>query len=75
MLLWQEYRKKGSVKALETLLAYNMADAVNLENLMVQAFNMKVSETPFHELKIPLPCPPEIPFKPDAELIDELKNE
>ncbi len=28
-----------------------MADTVNLENLMVQAFNMKVAETPFHDAK------------------------
>jgi uncharacterized protein YprB with RNaseH-like and TPR domain len=75
VLLWREYRKTGNVKALETLLAYNMADTVNLETLMVQAFNMKVSETPFHELRIPLPCPPPIPFKPDAALIDELRQD
>ncbi|MGO9415919.1 MAG: ribonuclease H-like domain-containing protein [Syntrophobacteraceae bacterium] len=74
VLLWREYRKTGNVKALETLLAYNMADTVNLETLMVQAFNMKVSETPFHELRIPLPCPPPIPFKPDTALIDELRQ-
>ena len=75
VLLWREYKKRGNAKALETLLAYNMADTVNLETLMVQAFNMKVSETPFHELRIPLPCPPCIPFKPDAALIDELRQE
>jgi len=74
VLLWREYKKSGNVKALETLLAYNMADTVNLETLMVQAFNMKVSETPFHELRIPPPCPPCIPFKPDAALIDELRQ-
>ncbi|MGA2400637.1 MAG: ribonuclease H-like domain-containing protein [Syntrophobacteraceae bacterium] len=74
VLLWQEYRKRGNTKALETLLAYNMADTVNLENLMVQAFNMKLSETPFHELGIPLPCPPSVPFKPDAALIDMLRQ-
>lgn len=74
VLLWQEY-KRGNPKALETLLAYNMADTVNLENLMVQAFNMKISETPFHELAMALPCPPEIPFEPDVALIDELKQQ
>jgi len=74
VLLWNEYRKTGNVKALETLLAYNMADTVNLENLMVQAFNMKLGETPFNELRIPMPCPPCIPFKPDAALIDELRR-
>jgi len=74
VLLWREYSKRGSLKALETLLAYNMADTVNLENLMVQAFNMKARETPFHEMRIPLPCPLCIPFKPDAALIDELRQ-
>jgi hypothetical protein len=74
VLLWHEYRKRGNKKALETLLAYNMADTVNLENLMVQAFNMKVGETPFHELRIPLPCPPPVPFEPDAALIGELRE-
>ncbi len=43
VLLWHEYRERGNKKALETLLAYNMADTVNLENLMVQAFNMKMA--------------------------------
>jgi hypothetical protein len=75
VLLWREYSQRGSVKALETLLAYNIEDTVNLENLMVQAFNMKVRETPFHELKMPLPRPPDIPFKPDAELIDEIRQQ
>jgi len=41
---------------------------------MVQAFNMKLGETPFNELRIPMPCPPCIPFKPDAALIDELRR-
>jgi len=74
VLLWDEYEKTGNIKALETLLAYNIADTVNLENLMVQAFNMKVSETPFPELRISLPCPPRVPFEADAALIDELRR-
>ena len=74
VLLWREYRNTGNIKALETLLAYNTADTVNLENLMVQGFNMKLAETPFQELRIPLPCPPAIPFKPDPELIEELRG-
>jgi len=74
VLLWREYRKRGNLRALETLLAYNIADTVNLENLMVQAFNMKLSETPFHEMRIPLPCPRSVPFKPDTALIDKLRQ-
>jgi len=74
VLLWREYSEKGNLKALETLLAYNIEDAVNLENLMVRAFNMKVSETPFHELRMPLPRRPAIAFKPDPELINEMRR-
>jgi len=73
VLLWREYIERGNPRALETLLAYNMEDTVNLENLMVQAYNMKVAETPFHELKMPLPRPPVVPFEPDAELINEIR--
>jgi uncharacterized protein YprB with RNaseH-like and TPR domain len=35
VLLWNEYRKTGNQKALDTLLAYNVQDTVNLQNLMV----------------------------------------
>ncbi|MDR3556656.1 MAG: ribonuclease H-like domain-containing protein [Syntrophobacteraceae bacterium] len=73
VLLWHEYRK-GNRKALETLLAYNMADVVNLENLMVQAFNMEVAKTPFNDLKLPLPCAPPIEFHPDPALIADLRR-
>ena len=74
VMLWREYGKNRDLKALETLLAYNIADTINLENLMVQAFNMKVDETPFQELKLPLPCPPSVSFKPDPALISELRE-
>ncbi len=74
VLLWDEFKKRGNTSALETLLAYNIADTVNLENLMVQAFNMKVSETPFRHIKIPMPGAPAIPFKADAVLIDKLRQ-
>ena len=74
VLLWHEYINRKNSKALETLLAYNIADTVNLENLMIKSFNIKLSETPFPELKISLPSPPAIPFKPDCALIEELRQ-
>ncbi|MDR3570000.1 MAG: ribonuclease H-like domain-containing protein [Syntrophobacteraceae bacterium] len=74
VLLWSEYRKKGRKKALETLLAYNMADAVNLEILMVRAFNMKVANTPFHNLRLSIPDSPAIDLQPDPVLIAELSR-
>jgi hypothetical protein len=74
VLLWEEYRSRRNRKALETLLAYNIADAVNLEILMVKAFNLKLGETPFPELSLPLPCPPPSGFRPDPEIIYELRE-
>ena len=74
VLLWEEYRKKRNSKALETLLAYNITDTVNLENLMVQAYNLKIRETPFHEEKLLLPCPPQVPFQADVQLVSRLRD-
>jgi len=75
ILLWHDYRENQNKKALETLLAYNIEDVVNLEILMVMAYNMKIMETPFSDiLKLPLPRLPEIPFKPDHATIDRLKR-
>nr|WP_319393717.1 ribonuclease H-like domain-containing protein [uncultured Desulfobacter sp.] len=74
VLLWHEYQKNNNGKALETLLAYNIEDVVNLETLMVTAYNMKLKETPFNGTHtLPLPNIPEIPFKPDLETIDRIK--
>lgn len=42
VLLWQKY-EEGCPEALETLLAYNIADTVNLEKLLVFAYNQKLS--------------------------------
>ncbi len=74
VLLWNEYRNKGNPKALETLLAYNMADAINLENLMVQAFNMAAAKEGFGDLRLPLPPTPHIAFQPDPHLIEQLRE-
>ncbi len=75
VLLWLDYQQNGNEKALETLLAYNIEDVVNLETLMVMAYNMKIKDTPFrstHEL--PIPKAPAIPFKPDRVTIDKIKS-
>ena len=47
VLLWEDYRRTRNEKALETLLAYNIQDVVNLETLMLLCYNLKVRETPF----------------------------
>jgi uncharacterized protein len=38
VLLWFEYRRNKNQKALETLLAYNIQDVLNLENLTVGSY-------------------------------------
>src|SRR5262249_18112592 len=57
VLLWREYQRSRDRRALETLLAYNTQDTVNLETLMVEASNRKLRETPF-ALSPRLPVPP-----------------
>lgn len=47
VILWREYQNTGNAAALETLLAYNAADVVGLESMLVQAYNRLLGETPF----------------------------
>jgi len=73
-ILWEQYRD-GNRKALETLLAYNCQDTVNLETLMVMAYNLKLSTTPFLEMhRLELPLMPPIPFKADLATVDKVKK-
>ncbi len=73
--LWQDYQRHGNEKALETLLAYNIEDVVNLETLMVMAYNKKLKETPFSQThQISLPAAPEIEFKADAATVTRLQS-
>ena len=75
VLLWNDFKKNKNQKALETLLAYNIQDVVNLETLMVISYNLKLKDTPFsrrHQLLLPLL--PEIPFKADMKTIEEIMS-
>jgi uncharacterized protein YprB with RNaseH-like and TPR domain len=75
VLLWDEYRCSGNTRALETLLAYNVLDAVNLETLMVMAYNEKLMDTPFADtLPLPLPEVPRNPFEPHEGTIKRIMN-
>ncbi len=74
-LLFQDYRCNDNEKALETLLAYNMEDAVNLETLMVIAYNRKIERTPFfHTHALPEPERPAIPFRADRQTIEKIQR-
>ncbi len=75
VLLWAEYQRTGDQKALETLLSYNIQDTINLENLMVTAYNLKLKDTPFYETHlIPDSPPPVNPYSVDLETVDGIKN-
>jgi uncharacterized protein YprB with RNaseH-like and TPR domain len=75
VLLWDEFQRNGNQEALESLLAYNCLDAVNLEVLMIAAYNLKVSSTPFAEdLVLATPSPPLIPFKADKATLLNIRN-
>ncbi len=42
VLLWRYYKNMSDERALETLLAYNVEDVVNLEELLYIAYNLKI---------------------------------
>ncbi len=75
VLLWDEYRRRKDPKALETLLAYSLMDAANLEPLMVKAYNLKLELTPFSpDRALPDPATPVLPFEPDAETLSRIRK-
>lgn len=74
VLLWQEFARSGDRRFLETLLAYNIEDTVNLETLMVHAYNRNLAETPFAEShRLPLPRQPRRPYLPHPEIVRRIK--
>jgi uncharacterized protein YprB with RNaseH-like and TPR domain len=75
VLLWDEYHRTGDQKALETLLAYNIQDTLNLENILVTAYNMKIGQTPFSDTHlIEDPILPVSPYNADLETVYKIKN-
>jgi hypothetical protein len=76
VLLWQDYQKSGSEKTLETLLAYNVQDVLNLETLLVKAYNLKLRSTPFRSShRLPEAETSNNPFTADRDTINRLKRQ
>ncbi|HSV32358.1 MAG TPA: ribonuclease H-like domain-containing protein [Atribacteraceae bacterium] len=75
VLLWQKYQE-GCGEALETLIAYNVEDTVNLEKLMVYAYNRKVKDLEFSDLILPEPHKRIIlPYTINREILNEIFHE
>lgn len=75
VLLWNDFIRRKDTKSLETLLAYNVQDVVNLETLMVIAYNLNLAGTPFRETcRLSLPSPPRLPFEADRNTLDRVKR-
>ncbi len=70
VLLWQDFLKNSNPDALDTLLAYNVEDTVNLERLMYLAYNMKLEETPFASIHaLTVPDRPAVDYSPHDETV------
>jgi len=74
VLLWHDYVRSSNPRALETLLAYNICDAVNLAALMTIAYNQAISRTPFAGHQLPAPKLPALPFSVDRETVERVQQ-
>jgi uncharacterized protein YprB with RNaseH-like and TPR domain len=76
VLLWHDFQRRDNPRALESLLAYNVQDAVNLETLMVHAYNRKLDAlggAPFAaERRLAVPPAPPNPHHPDPDTVRRL---
>ena len=76
VVLWKAYLRNHDRRALETLLAYNLQDAINLEALMVSAYNLKIGQTPFERrFRLPMPQTPPNPIRAHRRSITRYRNE
>lgn len=74
VILWQMYTRTRDPRYLETLLAYNAADSINLETLMITLYNLKLRDVPAPPTPIPLPHAPPLPYAPDPNVVHSLRT-
>jgi uncharacterized protein YprB with RNaseH-like and TPR domain len=79
VLLWYDYTRRGNARALESLLAYNIQDTINLETLMAHAVNRKLDAlagVPWARgYRLEVPPAPANPFRVDAATVTRLLRE
>jgi uncharacterized protein YprB with RNaseH-like and TPR domain len=69
VLLWEAFERSGDERILETLLAYNAEDVLNLEHLLVAACNLKRAGLPLSGPELLEPYPGLNPFRADSEVL------
>lgn len=75
VLLWQDHCRTGNPLSRKTLLAYNVADTVNLATLAVHAYNRKLEATPFAVSgRLPLPVIPQLPHRVEEQDVLALRR-
>ena len=72
--IWQYYRRQKNEKALETLLAYNAEDVLNLEYLMVLAYNEKIKSLPIELENLGIPPKKKNPFQIDPAIVKKFQQ-
>ena len=71
--LWKYYKKHHSLPALETLVFYNLVDAINLECLMVKAYNLNLKKNRYLSLPfLEIPTLPQLNYVVDQEIINKI---
>jgi hypothetical protein len=59
---------------LETLLAYNVADVLNLAALAPSVVNRKIADTPFADALLPEPRPLSNPYTAHRAILDRYRD-
>jgi uncharacterized protein len=76
VLLWRDYQRRKDQRALDTLLAYNVQDTVNLEALMIYAHNAyldRLAPVPFAaDYRLGMPGATLNPFTPEPSIIERV---
>ncbi len=73
--LWNDYKKNKNEDSLETLLSYNIEDVLNLEYLMIEAYNKKLKSIPFYIEGLSLPPKKENPFKINTQAVKRIQSQ
>jgi len=73
VLLWKKFKKSQKKEYLETLLAYNNEDVINLEFLLYQAYNLLIEKEVVFTSPLELPKKKiKNPFLANKRVVDEI---